>query len=137
MEYVVKKRQFAFTLIELIIVLAIICIVTCIAYPSYESYIIKARRSNAAIALMNLAASMEQYYTNNHTYQGASLKNLRINNNNDFYHLQITLENNTTYLIKAIPVGVQAKTDKKCGTLILNQLGEKSVSKGNAIYCWP
>ncbi len=137
MEYVVKKRQFAFTLIELIIVLAIICIVTCIAYPSYESYIIKARRSNAAIALMNLAASMEQYYTNNHTYQGASLKNLRINNNNDFYYLKIASENDIAYLIEAIPVGIQAKTDKKCGTLILNHLGEKSVSKGNAIYCWP
>ena len=137
MEYVVKKRQFAFTLIELIIVLAIICIVTCIAYPSYESYIIKARRSNAAIALMNLAASMEQYYTNNHTYQGASLKNLRINNNNDFYYLKIASENDISYLIEAIPVGIQAKTDEKCGTLILNQLGEKSVSKGNAIYCWP
>lgn len=38
---------------------------------------------------------------------------------------------------EAIPVGIQAKTDKKCGTLILNHIGEKSVSKGNAIYCWP
>lgn len=133
----IKGYQFAFTLIELIIVLAIICIVTCIAYPNYESYIIKERRSNAAIALMNLAASMEQYYNDNHSYQGASLKDLKINNNNDFYHLKITSENDTAYIIEAMPVGTQAKADKKCATLILNQLGEKSVSKGNAIYCWP
>ncbi len=137
MEYVVKKYQFAFTLIELIIVLAIICIVTCVAYPSYQNYMVKARRNNAAIALMNLAASMEQYYNDNHSYQGASLKNLKINNNNDFYHLKITSENDTAYLIKAVPVGIQAKADKKCGTLILNQLGDKSVSHGSAICCWP
>jgi type IV pilus assembly protein PilE len=134
---IVERYQIAFTLIELIIVLAIISILTCIAYPCYRNYVIAARRSNAAIALMNLASSMEQYYTDNHTYLGASFKNLRISNNNDFYHLKITAETNTTYLIEGIPVGVQAKADKKCGTLILNQFGEKSVSYGNATHCWP
>ncbi|KPJ68111.1 MAG: hypothetical protein AMJ43_01520 [Coxiella sp. DG_40] len=137
MECMVKKYQFAFTLIELVIVLAVVCVLTCTAYSNYQNYVVKAHRVNAAIALMNLAAGMERYYNNNHSYRGASLKNMRINDNSDFYRLKITSENDTAYLIEAIPVGMQVKADKKCGTLILNQLGEESVSKGNTIYCWP
>lgn len=133
---IVERYQIAFTLIELIVVLAIICILASIGYPCYRNYMIEARRNNTVIALMNLAARMEQYYTDNHTYLGASFKNLRISNNNDFYHLKIAAETDTTYLIEGIPVGVQAKADKKCGTLILNQLGEKSVSYGHTTYCW-
>jgi type IV pilus assembly protein PilE len=134
---IIGRNQVAFALIELIVVLTIICILASIAYPCYRNYIVAARRGNAALALINLAAGMEQYYTDNHTYHGASFKNLGINNNSDFYHLKIAAESGTAYLIEAIPVGVQAKADKKCGTLILNQLGEKSVNYGNTTYCWP
>jgi type IV pilus assembly protein PilE len=126
-----------FTLIELLIVLAIVSILTCIAYPCYTSYVIKARRSNAAVALMNLADSLEQYYDDHHSYKNATLENLNINNNLDFYQLAIVSENGTEYRIEAIPKDAQAKADIQCGTLILDQIGNRSITgTGNIDECW-
>jgi len=130
-------KNSGFTLIELLIVLAIVCILTCIAHPCYTSYLVKARRSNATVALMNLTDSLEQYYNEHHSYQNATLENLNISNNVDFYQLSIVLENDTEYRIEAIPNRAQTKADSKCGTLILDQLGNRSISgTGSINECW-
>lgn len=130
-------KNSGFTLIELLIVLAIICILTCIAYPCYTSYLVTARRSNATVALMNLADSLEQYYNEHHSYQNATLEKLNISNNVDFYQLEINMANDTSYSIEATPKSSQAKADSKCGTLILDQLGNRSISGAGSINeCW-
>jgi len=62
------KSQKAFTLIELMIVVAIIGIIASIAYPSYQDSVRRSRRANAKGVLMNFANAMERYYTVNSTY---------------------------------------------------------------------
>jgi type IV pilus assembly protein PilE len=127
-----------FSLLELLIVLAIVAVLTFIAYPAYSGYITKVRRANAAVALVDLAGRLEQYYEDHHSYQGASLENLGVNNKNNLYHLQIKKENAGSYLIEAAPIGKQAQVDKKCGSLLLDQLGNRTISgKGDINACWP
>ncbi len=59
-----------FSLIELIIVVAIIGILTSIVYPSYSDYVRRANRSDAKIILTELAQRQERYFTENLRYAG-------------------------------------------------------------------
>jgi len=127
-----------FSLLELLIVLAIVSILTIIAYPAYSSYVTKVRRANATVSLLDLASRLEQYYEDHHSYQGATIENLRVKNDeSNLYNLQINAESATSYLIEATPIGVQAQADQNCGSLMLDQLGNRTISgSGDANECW-
>ena len=56
-----------FTLIEVIIVIAIIAILTAIAIPSYNAYTTQARRTDGQIALLDLSSRLERFFTDNNT----------------------------------------------------------------------
>ena len=121
-----------FTLIELIIVLAIIAILSAIAYPLYNQHIVKTRRSHALVMLNNIAADMEQYYNSHHSYIGAD-----ISNDDKFYQFTLEAATDSSYQIAAVPQGTQARQDSKCATLKLNNLGEQTITGGGTIAeCW-
>ena len=60
-----------FTLIELMIAVAIVGILAGIAYPSYQDSVRKSRRADAKGALLGFANAMERYFTENNSYLGA------------------------------------------------------------------
>lgn len=126
-----------FSLIEIMIALAIVGILAFIAYPAYSKYITKARRADGQIALLHLANSMQRYFVDNNTYKGASLAKLQINpvTTQGFYKLSITKTSETTYLLRATPLAVQAKNDMNCKILTLDQQGQKGQT-GSAADCW-
>ena len=64
------KRQSGFTLIELMIVVVIIAILSAIALPSYQQYVIRSRLTDAFSALASAQSSAEQFWSNNRTYVG-------------------------------------------------------------------
>jgi type IV pilus assembly protein PilE len=64
--------QRAFTLIELMIVVAIIAILAAIAVPSYTDYVLRARLTDGFDALVAMQANMERYYQDNRTYEKVS-----------------------------------------------------------------
>lgn len=126
--------QKGFSLIELLIVLAIIGVLTSISYPMYRKHVVKARRIKAEVALTDLAGRMEQYYQDKHTYKGATVSALKAKQPKD-YTLTIAQATSTDYLLQAVP---QTNFDPTCGTLSLNHLGEKSSSgSGKINECWP
>ncbi len=130
--------QKGFTLLELITTFAIIGILITISYPSYSHYILKTRRNQAQIAIVDLAASLERYRSLHQTYIGANLANLEINEytESDYYQLELNTATETSYLLKAIPVGTQAQ-DKTCGTLSLDESGQRNISgTGPLTNCW-
>lgn len=114
-------RSKGFTLIELMIVVAIIGILAAIAYPSYQDHVRKTRRSDAQGALMGLANAMERHYTANNTYAGAAAggndtgapaiyaDESPLDGGTKFYDLAIVAPTSaTSYTIRATPKNGQA-----------------------------
>lgn len=61
-------RQAGFTLIELMVTVAIVAILAAIAYPSYRDYVIRGYLADATTGLSTMRADMERYYQDNRTY---------------------------------------------------------------------
>lgn len=57
-----------FTLVEMLVVMAVVAILALLAYPGYTSYLVKARRTEAQMALLTLMQQQEQFYTHHNTY---------------------------------------------------------------------
>ena len=71
-----RSRTAGFTLIELIITVAIVAILASVALPSYRSYVLRGRIPEATSALAAKRVQMEQFYQDNRTYVGATAGNL-------------------------------------------------------------
>ena len=125
------KKNKGFTLIELMIVIAIIGILAAIGYPSYASHVKKANRADGIDSLMALAGRMEEFYLNDDSYADATVGNAV--SSEGLYTMGISASDDYTYTITAKPL----KGDPDCGILSLTSLGVKGVSTSAAVAdCW-
>lgn len=139
----INMRNSGMTLIELMIVVAIIGILTSIAYPSYNQHVTDTRRKLAQSCLSEFALYMERFYTLNLTYEGSALvpgecvSNLNAGGAN-YYTFTLSNLAASTFTLTATPLGAQASGDKKCGVaLTLNQAGYRGVVSGDdPAKCW-
>lgn len=132
------QTQRAFTLLELLTVVVIISLLIMLSYPTYTQHLLKTRRAQAQVALLDLASGMERYYLLYNTYNGATLNNLEINpfTESNAYQLAINQLTQDSYLLLATPLNQQTQ-DKGCGTLSLDSMGRKSISgSGSVEECW-
>lgn len=129
-----------FTLIELMIVLAIIAIVIAFGYPSYREHVKKTRRAEGMGQLLELADIMERYYSDQGTYAGATAAGVYTDTTDrGYYTLSVDGgADNVQFTIRAQPTSKGDQDTDKCGTFVLSSLGEKSLV-GNSIPlkdCW-
>ena len=130
-----------FTLIEIMVVVALVGILASIALTSYQSNARKTRRYAAQSCLMEQAQYMERYYTsasNPMTYTGAVLPSATCKTNlASFYSFSLTSASQA-FSVQAVASGAQTG-DTDCRTLALNQAATQSSSSATASTtgCWP
>jgi len=132
-----------FTLIELMIVVAIIGILAVIAVPQFSSYLTDSRRSDATAGLLRMAEQQERYYIQNNAYTAnlvllypnvanpATSRNAGLSRNG-LYTLSVTQAAGGAFALQAVPVagGAQA-ADAACVTITLNSAGLQAPA-----ICW-
>ncbi|WP_196138378.1 type IV pilin protein [Aliikangiella sp. G2MR2-5] len=126
-----NRKVKAFTLIELMIVVAIVAIIAAIGYPSYQTYVVRSKEADATAALMNAAQAMERYKVNNYTYElpssGTDLSavfatQVPVDGGDAYYNLTVA-STATTYTITATPTGSMSG---KGSTLTISQDGSRT-----------
>lgn len=130
------RPQRGFTLTEIMIVVAIIGIIAAFAYPSYVEQIRKSKRSDAKIALQQIAQRQETHFVKNYTYAdklsvlGFSADTIPSQEND--YNITISAATATSYTIQATPASSSGQVkDTKCASFTLDHMGRK-VAKDSA-----
>jgi len=142
-----RRGQRGFTLIELMIVVAIIGLLAAVAYPAYNSSVRKSRRADAKTALLDLAQREERFMSTGNTYSktpaalgyptGTTFPMNIVSGAKAYYTLDVTYDSTKTTLFKATatPIGDQVKD--KCGSFSIDQSGAQTVSgPAAAPDCW-
>jgi len=114
-----NRSQNGFTLIEMMIVVAIIGILAAIAIPNYQDYVRKSRRTDATIAISKIQQAQEKWRANNSSYT-ATLSDLGITNTTEggYYTLSLSGASATGYTVLATAVnGKSQQSDSNCKIL--------------------
>jgi type IV pilus assembly protein PilE len=147
-----RSGENGFTLIELVIVVAIMAILASIALPAYNDSISKTRRADGQGALMGFANAMERHFTTNGTYLGAGTEGTDgtttgpstvfstsspVDGSAVYYNLEIQAATGSTYTLVAEAAGAQNGN----GDMRLTSTGLRSWDRGSDGFgasdnCW-
>lgn len=135
-------KQGGFTLMELMIVVAIVAILAAVAIPSYRQHTIKSNRAAAESFMMQIANKEEQYILDARNYTGTigtgGLNLTAPSDVNANYQITVNVNNAAsppTYTITATPKN-PPQNDPLCGNLTLDQSGSKGAQLGTPQTCW-
>lgn len=134
-----RTRKHGFTLIEVLITVAIIGILGAVAYPSYSSYVTKSKRAEPQKELLELANLMEQYFIDHREYTD---KLSELGGSGDSYLTEsgnytisaTTNANGSTFTLTAtVKSGSSQSGDSECATMSVDHVGQKTATSAN---CW-
>ena len=121
------------------IVVTVIAIISAIAYPSYTQYVVRGKRSEGRTALLDSAAKLERYYSDNSAYSNADndfppLTNFSTSSETGKYNLTIaTAGTRQTFVLTATPTFV----DPDCANFTYTQAGTRNVTgTASVATCW-
>ena len=145
-----NNKQQGVTLLELMIVVAIVAMISAFAYPSYMQYVVSTKRTVATSALLQIADRQQQFFMDNKSFSNdltalgfaanplvlADDGNSTVVGDADaVYSVSLSNVAVTTYTITAAPLHGQGDRDTDCASLTLNQAGARGNSAGGD-DCW-
>ncbi len=155
-----------FTLIELMITVAVVAILAAIALPSYQEHVMRSRRADAKGVLLEAAQLMERNFTERGAYNkncAGTVKTTLLDLFNTcttpgtadspvvaspllkapkdgatkHYDIQITGATKYVYTLQAVPITGTAQANDQCGTLTISNTGAKGQATGKTVDdCW-
>lgn len=149
-------RSRGFTLIELMIVVAIVAVLAAFAYPTYRDSITKSRRAEARAQLMDATQFMQRFYSQNDRYHQTNADTpvaaalppaLQVSprgaaSGAQAYNIGFVANSLTAtgFILQAVPSSTGQMATDKCGTLQINQVGRRTVTGNTADAtvdtCW-
>ncbi|WP_028487640.1 type IV pilin protein [Thiothrix lacustris] len=146
MQFSTQTKTRGFTLVELMITVAIIAILGAIAFPSYTTSVTKSYRSTAKACLLEYSQFMERFYASNFAYNkdssGTAMSTPTLpcatqSNMNQRYTFSVDTLAAKTYRVVATPLNTQLTQDTQCGTLSIDQTDTRTASgTSGASGCW-
>lgn len=145
-----RSSSHGFSIVDLVVVLAIVGILSSVAFPMYQSYSLRVHRTEVRVALMDVAERMQKYYFENKTYTDDLLA-LGLNSSpyitaNGRYSMRVDDNGGgggacpivNCFKLVAPAIGKQA-TDTDCAVFELNSVGIKTALAGGGSQnnkCW-
>ncbi len=137
------RKNLGFTFIELLIAIVIVGILTAVAIPSYSSYVLKTKRTEAQALLIEVAGKQVRFHSENNTYTavigelgyGAAAAT-SYESESATYDISVSVADAISFTLTATPKNTQASDE--CGSLGYNSAGVKTIS-GSTITleeCW-
>lgn len=137
-----RRSAAGFSLIELMITVAIITILASIALPSYRAYVLRSNRGDATQALLRIAAQQEKFFLQNNTY-AATMDDLSMDAKSEhgWYDLDITAGDVNGFTAQALANADESQADDDaCQTFSIDAQGRKlaldSGGGANEDTCW-
>jgi type IV pilus assembly protein PilE len=139
-----RRQQAGFTLVELVIAMAVLALLVTMAYPSYLEHMNKVRRADALGPLMDLVNRQEQFMLDHKQYAGSmTLLGYAANpyiTPEGYYSVAVVTAGCGTapcYRFTATPVSGKAQAkDAKCTSLSINSAGSKTATGSASTKCW-
>lgn len=135
-----NKKNRGMTLVELLIVVAIVAILASAALPSWNSQVQKSRRTDARNTLIFVQVEQEKYRADNGSY-ASSMSALGLSTYNsasrDYYNISIVSSSETAFVASATPNTNGGQNNDLCGTFAVDQSGPNQSGVYASISdCW-